>query len=377
MVKSGRTERGQALVIIVFAILALLVVAGLAIDGGTVYLERRRMQNAADAAALAGTRKLAEATCAEPGVNDAAIAAEVIHYAEANGVQYASGNVVADYVAFNESVLGRVGSGAIPTGATGISVTTQIGRKTYFMSLVGIDLAGASAGALAMTGRPLAGGGIRPIGVPIEVVNALGVGDLFTLNFKNCQENHLEGCIVDYTGRQAQHRGWLNLGYAWNQTEEDQGWPRALDPTGTANILKLWMENGYDDGIFYADCPWTSPTNCRTGDYIHAIPGEKEAVIGAAPVGEIIWAPVFDEFPAYEQIPGPKPEPANQGASYYYHIVGFAAFEIVDTSQGGGTITGRFQDMITGQGQINPTDGSGFGQANACQFHLLAVTLWR
>ena len=374
MNKSGRTERGQALVIIVFAILALLVVAGLAIDGGTVYLERRRMQNAADAAALAGTRKLAEAMCAKPGVNDAAIAAEVIHYAEANGVQYASGNVVADYVAFNESVLGRVGSGAIPTGATGISVTTKISRKTYFMSLVGIDLAGASAGALAMSGRPLAGGGIRPIGVPIEVVNALDVGDLFTLNFKNCKDTSLEGCIVDYTGGQAQHRGWLNMAWAWNQTEEDQGWPRALDPSGDANVLKEWMEHGYN-GTFYADCPWAN--GCRTGDYIHAKPGTDSSVIGAAPVGEIIWAPVFDEFPAYEQIPGPKPEPASQGGSYYYHIVGFAAFEIVDTSQGGGTITGKFQNMITGEGQISPTDGSGFGQANACQFHLLAVTLWR
>ena len=372
MNKSERTERGQALVIMVFAILALLVIAGLAIDGGMVYLERRRMQNAADAAALAGTRKLAEAICGK-GVNDAAIAAEVIHYAETNGVQYSSGNIVADYVAFNESVLGSVGSGAIPAGATGISVTTRISRQTYFVSLIGIDLAGASAGALAMTSRPLVGGGLRPIGIPVEVVEQLGIGGEFTLNFKNCQNNNLEGCIVDYTGGQVQHRGWLNLAYAWNQTE-DPDWPRARDTSADAHVIEDWMELGYG-GTFYADCPWA--VGCRTGDYIHAKPGTNSNVIGAAPVGEIIVAPVFDEVPEYDVIPDPKPGPAHQGASYYYHIVGFAAFEVVDANQGGGTITGELTSLIMGEGQVSPTAGGGYGEADACEYNLQVVTLWR
>ncbi len=48
------SERGQALILIVFAIAALFGIAGLAIDGGNLYGDRRRAQNAADAAALAG-----------------------------------------------------------------------------------------------------------------------------------------------------------------------------------------------------------------------------------------------------------------------------------------------------------------------------------
>lgn len=47
-------ERGQALIIIVLAIVALVGVTALAIDGGNALAERRRAQNAADAAALAG-----------------------------------------------------------------------------------------------------------------------------------------------------------------------------------------------------------------------------------------------------------------------------------------------------------------------------------
>ncbi|HEY5982647.1 MAG TPA: Tad domain-containing protein [Anaerolineales bacterium] len=48
-----RHERGQALILIVFGIVALFGIAGLAIDGGNVYADRRQAQNAADGAALA------------------------------------------------------------------------------------------------------------------------------------------------------------------------------------------------------------------------------------------------------------------------------------------------------------------------------------
>lgn len=48
------TESGQALVLLALAFIVLVAFVGLAIDGGIVYTERRRAQNAADAAALAG-----------------------------------------------------------------------------------------------------------------------------------------------------------------------------------------------------------------------------------------------------------------------------------------------------------------------------------
>src|SRR5512141_2701217 len=50
---SNRKERGQALVLIVFAIVGLIGLTGLAIDGGNAYSDRRHAQNAADTAALA------------------------------------------------------------------------------------------------------------------------------------------------------------------------------------------------------------------------------------------------------------------------------------------------------------------------------------
>ena len=51
-------ERGQVLVIFVLSLTAIFAAAGLAIDIGRLYMERRFLENAADAAALAAANSL-------------------------------------------------------------------------------------------------------------------------------------------------------------------------------------------------------------------------------------------------------------------------------------------------------------------------------
>ncbi len=53
MKNSNRSEKGQALVLIVLSVVALFGFTALAVDVGRVYAERRRAQNAADSAVLA------------------------------------------------------------------------------------------------------------------------------------------------------------------------------------------------------------------------------------------------------------------------------------------------------------------------------------
>ncbi|MBN1304939.1 MAG: hypothetical protein JXA13_10930, partial [Anaerolineales bacterium] len=53
MLQHKKNERGQALILITFGIIALIGVTALAVDGGNAYTDRRQAQNAADAAALA------------------------------------------------------------------------------------------------------------------------------------------------------------------------------------------------------------------------------------------------------------------------------------------------------------------------------------
>ena len=48
------SEKGQSVVLLAAAFIAMLGFAALAIDGGMVYADRRFAQNAADTAALAG-----------------------------------------------------------------------------------------------------------------------------------------------------------------------------------------------------------------------------------------------------------------------------------------------------------------------------------
>jgi uncharacterized membrane protein len=51
--RSSKQQRGQALILIAFAIVGMVGLTALAIDGGNVYSDRRHAQNAADTAALA------------------------------------------------------------------------------------------------------------------------------------------------------------------------------------------------------------------------------------------------------------------------------------------------------------------------------------
>lgn len=52
MDKKLKSQKGQALILIAFGMVALIAMTGLAIDGGNVFSDRRHAQNAADTAAL-------------------------------------------------------------------------------------------------------------------------------------------------------------------------------------------------------------------------------------------------------------------------------------------------------------------------------------
>jgi hypothetical protein len=82
-------EKGQALVLFVLGLLALIAISALVIDGGNMYLNRRAAQTAADAGALAGAYEL----CSGGGATEAITTA--IQYATVeNGATSATANIV-------------------------------------------------------------------------------------------------------------------------------------------------------------------------------------------------------------------------------------------------------------------------------------------
>jgi hypothetical protein len=370
--------RGQALVVVVFFLVGLLVMAGLAIDGGTMFLERRRMQNAADAASLAGTRMLAAYICDPASASDQAIWDEVVRYAEENGVQDGQNAVTAEYIQFDAdgnviSFSPQVWVGPrdgllVPTGASGVSAVTGITRTTSLMTLVGIAEANVSAYGLAITAPPRYGGGMRPFGIPLQLAQTLTPNDPANNSFSVDFDNN--GGTIDWVGANPEdHRGWMNFGYMFNASE-NPSFPRAnpafdnVSRSGNAHILAEWMANGWDGTIY-------------TGDYIHAQPGAVASVVCAAPEGAAFYVPVYDAIPVCDpDIPAPKPACPVAGGGYMYHIVGFAGVEITACNQGQKHIEARLVDMIMGEGVPNPRGAVGFGEPGACDLHSMAIALW-
>jgi Flp pilus assembly protein TadG len=64
-----QSEDGQALVLIVLCLLVLLGFCAVTLDFGHAYLAQRRLQSAADAAALAGAQELPDVTSATTFAN--------------------------------------------------------------------------------------------------------------------------------------------------------------------------------------------------------------------------------------------------------------------------------------------------------------------
>ena len=79
------SEKGQAIVMVAFAVIGLVAFAALAIDGGRVFSDKRHSQNAADSAAMA----VALAIARNPGFSTPA---ELQSYVEATGWQSAETN---------------------------------------------------------------------------------------------------------------------------------------------------------------------------------------------------------------------------------------------------------------------------------------------
>ncbi|NOZ27464.1 MAG: hypothetical protein GXP39_05345 [Chloroflexi bacterium] len=124
-----RGEEGQSLVVIALAMVALLGMASLAIDGGYAYAQHRRMQNAADLAALAGARALGMGRTASE------IDQEINYYAQANGAS----SVSYYFIDANGQPV------ATPDQARGVHVNTQTTFNTFLAAVVGINQLSASA----------------------------------------------------------------------------------------------------------------------------------------------------------------------------------------------------------------------------------------
>ncbi len=144
-----RSQRGAALVLIAIAMLALILMAGLALDVGHLMISKTRLQNTVDAAALSAAKMLDE-TSSTTLATQAALQAFGLNAAAAGnqelGSSYDSGSVqvTVEY----SSTLPPFAPGSA-TGPYVRVIATGFALPTWLVQVVGITQLGVSASAVA------------------------------------------------------------------------------------------------------------------------------------------------------------------------------------------------------------------------------------
>ena len=176
-----RSHGGQVLVVFVLAVVAIIAMVSLIVDGGSVFAQQRVAQNGADATANAGTIVIAEKLSGATRTGDQ-VAAAVAAAAAANGLQGAT-SVYTDAfgVPFSPAVTVAAGT-SIPDNARGVKATGNRVVATTLARVIGINTLTASAEATAIAGAhsggcvPDAPCTLFPVTVPITTQICDGSG---------------------------------------------------------------------------------------------------------------------------------------------------------------------------------------------------------
>src|SRR6478672_2836984 len=127
-----RAPRGQILIMFAVMLTALLGALGLSIDLGMSFSQRRTMQSAADAGALAGARVVSKAMPSNP----------VSAWSEVQSVVNCNKMAVGTITSITCNYVNDAGTAlnpctaTVPSTATGVEVTVQENHPTYFVRVI-------------------------------------------------------------------------------------------------------------------------------------------------------------------------------------------------------------------------------------------------
>jgi hypothetical protein len=315
-------QPGQIIVLFAMALSALILVVGLVIDGGNALVQRRGAQNAADFGAMAGARIVAEfvggdiANGTDANVRlaiDQAIAkngGEPVTYGSPNGPRYIDGN---------GALLGHVTTGAIPPTAAGVTLSSARSWRPFFLGLIGVSSWTASATATATGGfavGPPPSGTLFPAGISTSFFSTYPFCDGAvdpTDPTSACYPQHLTPGNLNVPGG----FGWLKFGC--------DGY--GLGQVPPANIGGCAEDRPFLDSEIgppsnsYGCC--TQVGLAGSADKIGSIPGNKVS----ADCSYYIDNEVTVTVPIWDTAGG-------TGSNGWYHIVGFAGFQLTGCTGG-------------------------------------------
>src|SRR4051794_18123241 len=135
-------QRGQMMPLFALSFTVLLLFAGLAVDATYALSQRRTAQNAADFAALAGTRIVAKQMSGDASGTDANVVSAINAALSANRAQAVTygGAKSPRYIASDGTTLGYVGTGTIPSSpaAAGVVVIATLSWTPFLLGTIGV-----------------------------------------------------------------------------------------------------------------------------------------------------------------------------------------------------------------------------------------------
>lgn len=316
-------ERGQILVIVAGGLIGLLAIAALVLEGGTLVLTQRDGQNAADLAALAGTR-VVSLHYTDGGRTEDAVYEAIEDVITANGCGGAGVpcDWTARFVGANFTDLGPVndGGGALSGTPLGVAVGVTRHPDAIMGRILGFGTWDVSTDATAMTGK---GSGV-PAGVMLPIA-VCGWDDPSTPN--DCiAANDPDGDFIDF-----------QPGVIYDLTDGMDapggfGW---LSWTGSnsANIMADRICNPQNPS-FSIDSPYDDPgtpgimgTDPSNGETWFPIdPGKSNADVVRDCLDEWIDSGATVLVPIYDLVVG-------EGNNAWYHLTGVAAFVLTAREQ--------------------------------------------
>jgi hypothetical protein len=276
-------ESGQVLVLVALSMLGLIATLGLVLDGGNIYLQRRRMQNAADAGSLAGARILA--------LGGTTADAEMVarNYAEERNAAESSD------ISFDEE-------------AEVITVLAHTNAEMTFAQVLGLEQVPVTARASAS----------------YDGVCTAGKMTLAPIAIKNLPFEDFDPERPDETTY-----------YIWDDPVEEG--PDPLSSNNIAGNNRSWLTmycHGYglpEDIPECANCGASTLTDWMLNGYNQEFPiGEKQWVRGdngvknrpvaitEARIGDILIIPLYDEPDPGDPIEGDAIQEIHPGKAYYH-----------------------------------------------------------
>lgn len=303
-----RDQRGVTAVLVAVMLVALLGASALAVDVGSLWWDRKQLQNGADAGALAIAQACAkgEASCGTP---------------DPTAQQFASGNKLQAAATDTTGVV-------VAKTASSVTVQTDAVRQHWFAPVLGFSSSEVSAKATARWG-------------PAQV------GAVMPLAFSICEYEKQTGGTLDVSGLPHDEATEPEIVIAFTKTSSTTctGPSGNITPGGFA-----WLDAGTScsatitvNGIVHVDPGKSISTHCTSADFV-------------AMRNQVILVPLFSES-------------GGTGNNAWYRVFGFAAFRLTGykfpsmswncSGCGGGSalIKGKFVryvDLASGLAATNP-----------------------